>query len=539
MLGSGATLGLLIVSTRSAGLSLKPVGQGAWGDLADAVRAGLCASTGVVLGRLEGELLCFNGPEHHLLIGASRSGKGRGQIVPTLLAWPHSALVLDIKGELADGDARVGFPGTARFRAQLGPVLRFAPTKARSCAFNPLFEVRRGPNEVRDVMNLVEVIVDPAGDGRHNDFWDRMARAIICGVTLHVLYTEPDHRKSLAVVRERLRDLDATAETMKATLHRRNLSTGEPETHPEILHAAESYLAGEVRMRSGIKATAESYFGVFADEMVAANTSRSDFRIGDLMCADHPVTLYLQPPASDVTRLTPLLRLMINQFARALMEDQGHDGRGLPKRHRLLLVLDEFPVLGRMPFFEIMMGAMAGFGLKALLVCQSLNHITRAYTRANVIIDNSHVVTLFAAADNETAQRVADMVGEVREVRQSLSRQRPRPILGFGRGQVVEREEKLARLMPGEVRELPRDKQIILVSGVKPFMADKIAYDQEPQFKARLKDAKPRVWPGFEATHDWIGVRAIGVVAQAAKPQPILDAREHAKTGAASKSMNL
>ncbi|HVK79176.1 MAG TPA: type IV secretory system conjugative DNA transfer family protein, partial [Verrucomicrobiae bacterium] len=190
MLGSGATLGLLIVSTRSAGLSLKPVGQGAWGDLADAVRAGLCASTGVVLGRLEGELLCFNGPEHHLLIGASRSGKGRGQIVPTLLAWPHSALVLDIKGELADGDARVGFPGTARFRAQLGPVLRFAPTKARSCAFNPLFEVRRGPNEVRDVMNLVEVIVDPAGDGRHNDFWDRMARAIICGVTLHVLYTE-------------------------------------------------------------------------------------------------------------------------------------------------------------------------------------------------------------------------------------------------------------------------------------------------------------------------------------------------------------
>src|SRR5690606_15473991 len=137
------------------------------------------------------------------------------------------------------------------------------------------------------------------------------------------------------------------------------------------------------------------------DEIVAAKTASSDFRIGDLMCGDRPVTLYLQPPPSDALRLTPLMRLIINQFARALMEDQTRDAQGRAKRHRLLLLLDEFPMLGRMPFFEVMMGAMAGYGLKASLVCQSLNHITKAYGRENVILDNCHIVTAFAASDDD------------------------------------------------------------------------------------------------------------------------------------------
>lgn len=235
---------------------LKPSAKHAWGDFRDAARAGLFATKGVVLGKLEGEILCYDGPEHHLLVGASRSGKGRGHVVPTLLAWPASALVLDLKGELADGDARVGFVGAAGFRETLGPVLRFAPTRLDSASFNPLLEVRRGPNEVRDVQNIVDVLVDPAGGGRAQDFWDRSAKQVLVGVILHVLYAEPAPRKTLAVVREKLRDLDAAAQLMKATLHRRNPVTGAPETHPEVLHAAESFLSGEERLKSGVKATA-------------------------------------------------------------------------------------------------------------------------------------------------------------------------------------------------------------------------------------------------------------------------------------------
>ncbi|MFZ4604471.1 MAG: type IV secretory system conjugative DNA transfer family protein, partial [Caulobacterales bacterium] len=139
---------LILVAIVKAAPRTQPFGRTAWGRMKDALEAGLFARNGTVLGTLDGEILCFDGPEHQLLIGASRSGKGRGHVVPTLLAWPRSALVLDVKGELADGDARHGFHGTAGFRETLGPVLRFAPTQESSVSFNPLFEVRRGPNEV-------------------------------------------------------------------------------------------------------------------------------------------------------------------------------------------------------------------------------------------------------------------------------------------------------------------------------------------------------------------------------------------------------
>ncbi|TPW07425.1 MAG: type IV secretion system protein VirD4 [Alphaproteobacteria bacterium] len=480
----------------------------------------LFAKTGTVLGAFDNEIMCFDGPEHQILIGASRSGKGRGHVVPTLLTWPSSALVLDVKGELADGDARVGFPGTAGFREKIGPVLRFAPTRLDSCAFNPLLEVRRGPNEVRDVQNIIEILVDPAGDGRNQDFWNRSAKQVLVGVVLHVLYAEPVARKTLAVVRERLRDLDATAQTMKSTLHRLSPVTGAPETHPEVLHAAESYLAGEERLQSGVKATAESFFGLFADEIIATKTATSDFRIGDLMCGDLPVTLYLQPPPSDATRLMPLLRLLINQMARALMEDQNADAQGRPKRHRLLLVLDEFPTLGRMPFFETMMGSMAGYGLKAFLVCQSLNHITRAYGRDNVILDNCHIITSFAASDGDTAKRIADMAGEVWEIRESETHKRPRPVLGWRCGSTTQREERRPLLLPADVRALPRDEQLIFVAGCKPLRAKKLRFDEESVFRDRLLAAPKAAKAAVRLTtaHDWTDVAALGSIApQASK----------------------
>lgn len=512
-----ACVGMALIMRR--GPEMKPFAPDAWGDFEEAKACGLFAPLGAVLGKLDGEILCFDGPEHQLLIGASRSGKGRGHVVPTLLAWPHSALVLDIKGELADGDERHGFPGTAGFRETLGPVLRFAPTHADSHAFNPLLEVRRGANEVRDVQNIVEILIDPAGDARHQDFWDRSAKHVLVGVILHVLYVEPVERKTLAVVREKLRDLDATAQAMKSVYHRISPTSGAPEVHPEVLHAAESFLAGEERMQSGIKATAESFFGLFADEIVARKTASSDFRIGDLMCGARPVTLFLQPPPSDALRLVPLMRLLINQIARALMEHQTRDAQGRAKRHRMLLLLDEFPMLGRMPFFEVMMGAMAGYGLKALLVCQSLHHITKAYGRENVILDNCHIVTAFAAADDDTSERISRMAGEVWELRESVSHRRPRPILGWASGTTTLREERRPLMTPAQVRSLPRDEQIIFVSGAKPLRAKKLRFDEEQVFRRRLRPAiKAR--PTLSIVHDWQNVRAIGLL-----PKPTLAPR--------------
>lgn len=501
---------IIVAAAFKSSTTLPPFGRDGWAKFEDVLGAGLFAKSGTVLGKFQDEILVFDGAEHQLLIGASRSGKGRGHVVPTLLAWPHSMIVLDVKGELDRGDPRLGFPGTSGARATLGPVLRFAPTEKDSNCFNPLLEVRRGENEVRDVQNIAEIIVG-FGDRSSEQFWNNSAKIVITGVVLHVLYSEPLKRKSLAVVREKLRDLDQTALEMCSTLHRLSPGTNLPQVHPEIFHAASSYLGCEERLRSSIKATAESFFGLFADPIVREKTSTSDFRLGDLMCADKPVTLFLQPPPSDAQRLMPLMRLLINQTARSLMEDQGRDAAGRMKKHKLLLLLDEFPQLGRLDFFEKMMGAMAGYGLKAYLVCQSLNHITKAYTRDNVIIDNCGVVTAFAAADPETANRIAEMAGEVWEMRPQESEERPRSVLGPRKGSVTYREERRPLLLAADVRKLPRDEQLIFVSGLKPLRAKKLRFDAERIFVKRLREPAP-VHESINQTHDWIGVAPLGSI---------------------------
>src|SRR5689334_19206450 len=130
-------------------------GSARWADSREARRAGLLGPDGVVLGRLDRHYLRHNGPEHVLCFAPTRSGKGIGLVIPTLLTWPGSTIVHDIKGE--------NFQLTSGFRARHGRVLLFDPTNAQSAAYNPLLEVRRGDWEVRDVQNTADVLVDPEG----------------------------------------------------------------------------------------------------------------------------------------------------------------------------------------------------------------------------------------------------------------------------------------------------------------------------------------------------------------------------------------
>jgi type IV secretory pathway TraG/TraD family ATPase VirD4 len=136
---------------------------------------------------------------------------------------------LDLKGELHSGDARVEFPGTAGWRAKLGPVIRFAPTEAISDRLNLLDTIRPGAQEVRDVQNLVELIADPYGDGRFQEFWDRAAKQVLAGLIIHVVYAEPLLSKTLARVFELLARFDDTVKLMEATLHRKTRQPASPK----------------------------------------------------------------------------------------------------------------------------------------------------------------------------------------------------------------------------------------------------------------------------------------------------------------------
>src|SRR6266446_2955509 len=339
-------------------------GTARWATPREVRAAGLLGPAGVVLGRFGREDLRQDGPEHVLCFAPTRSGKGVGLVVPTLLTWPGSCIVHDIKGE--------NWTLTAGFRSRFGRVLKFDPTDALSAAYNPLLEVRRGDKEVRDVQNIADILVDPEGALDRRNHWEKTSHSLLVGAILHVLYAEPD--KTLAGVANFLSDpkrpVEATLRAMMSTPH-----LGKSGVHPVVASAARELLNKSDNERSGVLSTAMSFLGLYRDPVVAKVTDRCDWRIADLIAQPRPLSLYLVVPPSDINRTKPLIRLILNQIGRRLTEELNAKDR----RHRLLLMLDEFPALGRLDFFESALAFMAGYGIKSFLIAQSL----RAYGANN------------------------------------------------------------------------------------------------------------------------------------------------------------
>jgi len=447
-------------------------GSARWAKAQDLRRAGLMRPAGVFLGRGDAHYLRHDGPEHVMAFAPTRSGKGVGLVVPTLLSWPGSCVVHDIKGE--------NWQLTAGFRSRFSHCLLFNPTDPRSAAYNPLLEVRRGPQEVRDVQNIADILVDPEGSIEKRSHWEKTSHALLVGAILHVLYAEPD--KTLRGVANFLSDparaFDRTLKVMMTTAH-----LGPQGVHPVVASAAREVLNKSENERSGVLSTAMSFLGLYRDPTVAEVTARCDWRIDDLVEADHAVSLYLVVPPSDISRTKPLIRLVLNQIGRRLTERLEDAKR---PRRKLLLMLDEFPALGRLDFFESALAFMAGYGLRAFLIAQSLNQIEKAYGPNNAILDNCHVRVTFATNDERTAKRISDALGTATELRaqRNYAGHRLSPWLGH---LMVSRQETARQLLtPGEVMQLPPDEEIVMVSGHPPARAKKLRYYEDANFKDRV-----------------------------------------------------
>ena len=325
--------------------------------------------------------------------------------------------------------------------------------------------------------------------------------------SLHVLYAEQD--KTLAGVARLLseprRPIEKTLRAMMTTPH-----LGKRGVHPVVASAARELLNKSENERSGVLSTAMSFLGLYRDPLVAAVTRRCDWRIRDLVEADRPVTLYLVVPPSDISRTKPLVRLILNQIGRRLTEELESKRR----RHRLLLMLDEFPALGRLDFFESALAFMAGYGLKSFLIAQSLNQIEKAYGPNNSILDNCHVRVSFATNDERTAKRVSDALGTATELRamKNYAGHRLSPWLGH---LMISRQETARPLLtPGEVMQLPPDDELVLVSGSAPIRAKKARYYEDAEMKARILPPPALASPGSpppgeeslaENKGDWAG----------------------------------
>ena len=402
---------------------------------------------------LGGLLLTYSGDEHQLVAGAAGSGKTVNAVISSLLTWTGSVLVYDPKREL--------YAQTAKHRTTLGETWFFDPTSPDSCCFNPLWEIRTGTaHETGDVQNLVGILIDPDGSMRSADYWDTDAAKLLTALVLYSIHDLPRERQALATLNDLLLDIAGTLTAMAES------------SHPKCRQIGGYIAALPSKQLSGVHASAGAKLILYDDPIVAEKTSRSDFTIADLVCGERPASCYLQLRPTDAVRCRPLTRLILTQVAQQLMYDVGAAADGQPKRYQLLYLLEEFPSLGRLDFFSSQMRVMRGYGITALLIVQSFKDLINAYGRDQTIVDNCRIVVAFAASDPDTLKYISVMCGSAIETKQSETRKR---------GSWFERslstsEHRRPLLEEGQVRQLPYDEELVLVTGAKPFRAKKVRW---------------------------------------------------------------
>ncbi|KZM42219.1 type IV secretory system conjugative DNA transfer family protein [Labrenzia sp. OB1] len=499
-------------------------GTARWAETRDVKASGLLSETGVVVGgwptRTGTKMLRHDGPEHVLAFAPTRSGKGVGLVLPTLLSWEESALVLDIKGE--------NYALTAGWRAGQGQrIYRFDPAADRgSVKYNPLAEVRIGTDhEIADCQNIAIMIIDPDGTGL-KDFWMQEGYGWLCTAILHVLYRikkSENRTATLADVRAFMsigddEDPKSISEQAVAAAAKAAFKGEEDDSFDRLLKDMERYEHGrevvndEVRLgaarmrkrssneRSGVHSTGTSQLALYSDPIVARNISESDFRITDLMNGDKPATLYIVIPPSDIARLRPLVRILLNQFLTRLTSHMAFEGGRSVKhyKHRMLLMLDEFTSVGKLEIFEKAIAFMAGYGLKAFVIVQDLTQLQKAYGREQSIVSNCHVRIAYAPNTMETARVLSDMAGKTTLVQKKTSASRSTGRLGTNYSETL-MEVARPLLTPDECMSLPgiqvgssgkvtrAGDMLIFVAGRPAIYGRQVLYFQNEDLQARAK----------------------------------------------------
>ena len=508
MVTLGSFLFLVFALTRSFRVNPFLHGSARWADERDIKAAGLLGNDGVYVGAWRDKrgairYLRHNGPEHVLCYAPTRSGKGVGLVVPTLLSWTESAVITDLKGEL--------YELTAGWRQEHAhnKVLRFEPAACSgSCCFNPVGELRiNTEHEVGDVQNLALLMVDPQGHGLNpHDHWQKTAYSLLVGCILHLCYKSryDGSPANLAALGRMLSDPKRPIADLWAEMLCFPHING--ANHPVVGASARDMVDRPPNEAGSVLSTTKSYLDLFRDPTIARNTSRSDFRIQDLMHYVDPVSLYVVTKPNDKARLKPLVRIVVNMIVR-LLADKLDFENGRPKpsyKHRLLAMIDEFPALGKLEILQESLAFVAGYGIKCYLISQDIAQLKSretGYGPDETITSNCHIQTAFPPNRLDTAEHLSKLTGQTTIIKEQVTRS------GRGLGTQVSttmHEVQRPLLTPDECLRMPGPQKndrdlitragdmVVYCAGFPAIYGRQPLYFQDATFAARAAVPPPK-----------------------------------------------
>ncbi len=470
-LGVTATAVALIVKAREQPL----YGSARFASVAEVRASGLFSTSadGIVLGRMRDQLLRLSGQQFVILAAPTRSGKGVGIVVPNLLDYQHSVVVLDIKQE--------NFDLTSGWRQQQGQAVYL---------FNPFAENRRGHRwnpmsyvsadhalRITDLQGIAAMLYPEVGGD--NGFWVGLARNAFVGLALYVLEDHADAKRSgESLPAPSIGGIYRLASSGKGSMKDYiEVLASQPFLSLEASNALSSLAANEEKTFSSIFSTLMEPLNAWISPILDAATSADDFNFADLR--RRPTTIYIGIQPNKLSQA----KLIINLFFSQLINENT---RELPQqnpelRYQCLLLMDEFTAMGKVGIVSDAVSYMAGYNLRLLPIIQSLSQLHAVYGKevARTIVTNHAMQIVYAPREQQDANEYSEMLG-YRTVRKN-SRSKGRET------SISESDEKRPLMLPQELKDLGFDREILFYERLSgPVLCDKIRYYEDPYFMPRL-----------------------------------------------------
>jgi len=504
---TGVMLYFVLAWTRTA-LSRKQNihGTARWGNSDDIRAIGLYEDSGVVIGQEENAkvdyainngsitlslrkastILRHSGQVSTVMFAPTRSGKGVSSVIPTCIDYPHSLIIIDPKGE--------NYNITAGWRKKFSHVLRLSPVSNETLKFNMLDELSDSC-AYRDASMIADILTSPAdgnadGSSKH---WIDTAKDLLTGAILHVKFSDYCD-KSLGGVLTFLsqagrgdNDNDAGIALLDCMI---DTAHSTPEIHEIVCNVAQRNKARPNDERGSVFSSAVTALQVFEDPMVRFCSSASDFCLNDFVTSEHPISLYITVPFSDLDRLSSFIRTLISFMLRKF--SQGEIQYSEQKlKHPILFLIDEFPTLGTFTTLETMMGILAGYGITFYLICQSPSQIYRLYGEHTAIFDHCKFIVTYAMSDPKGAEMFSKMTGIESVTYSSFSNSGNRYEAGMNNINISEQIQQRNLMNADEIQHLPANQLLIFPQGSPAIIAKKNVYYSDPRYMDKVNLQPP------------------------------------------------
>jgi type IV secretion system protein VirD4 len=479
---AAAIIGALLTVALPVGLFFIPkprslYGDAKWANISDIRKSGLFDNDGLILGLTHTffgtipKFITLPGSQHVLLAAPTRSGKGVGIVVPNLLTYKDSVVVLDIKQENWDI--------TAGFRAAHGQncyLINLAPRDHLTHSWNPLTYISEDPAfRINDIQGIGQMLFP--SNPHEAPIWQASSRSLWLGIILYLI----ESKELPVTLGESLRRVTMGDEILKENVEARQES--ENPLSDECYLALKEYLDTPEKTRGSVRKGFTSALEILYNPIVDLATSKNDFDLRDIR--KKRMSIYVAVSPNDLERLSPLINLFFQQLIDLNTRELPEKNPDL--KYQCLVLADEFTALGKIGVLSKGISYVAGYGLRIMPIIQSKSQLRSVYGAddAETFTDNHAMKIIFPPKEIKEAKEISEILGTTTVKNKSKSKSRATDLLGKANHSTNVSHHSRALLLPQEVTQLPDTTEILLYENTLPIKCEKIKWYDHPLLKER------------------------------------------------------